>query len=98
MRDLRHENLVPFIGACVETGHIGSRFVLLVIPLPDFFKAPSSSSYFFEDSKVKGHFLIVLCRFLGVCYGLTNALLTTYFHKFQIPNFGFSRMFNQVGN
>ena len=22
MRDLRHENLVPFIGACVETGHI----------------------------------------------------------------------------
>ncbi len=22
MRDLRHENLVPFLGACVETGHI----------------------------------------------------------------------------
>ena len=22
MRELRHENLVPFIGACVETGHI----------------------------------------------------------------------------
>ena len=22
MRDLRHDNLVPFIGACVETGHV----------------------------------------------------------------------------
>ena len=38
MRDLRHENLVPFIGACVETGHIGLRFVLLLNQLPDFFK------------------------------------------------------------
>ena len=38
MRDLRHENLVPFIGACVETGHIGSRFVLLLNHLPNFFK------------------------------------------------------------
>jgi serine/threonine protein kinase len=22
MRDLRHENLSPFLGACVETGHV----------------------------------------------------------------------------
>ena len=48
MRDLRHENLVPFIGACVETGHIGSRFVLLLNHLPNFFKRHLlNSSYFF---------------------------------------------------
>jgi fumarate reductase subunit D len=95
MRDLRHENLVPFIGACVETGHIGSRFVLLLNHLPNFFKRHLLVHILLKNrihSKVFG------CRFLGVCYGLTNALLATYFHEFQIPNFGFSRIFNQVGN
>ena len=48
MRDLRHENLVPFIGACVETGHIGSRFVLLLNHLPNFYKRHLLVHIFFK--------------------------------------------------
>ena len=78
----------------METGHIGSRFVLLVkhLLLCIFLKIQRG---LFQRSFVDSS-LQILGSLLWV--DQCNALLTTYFHEFQIPNFEFSRMFNQVGN
>ena len=85
MRDLRHENLVPFIGACVETGHIGSRFVLLLNHLPNFFKRHLLVHIFlwFKRDSFKG----LLLPILGSLLWIDHCIARHIFSRIPDPKF-----------